>query len=291
MFNHATYKSCQFFASGNVEYRARTDQLDELGGLAKVMPLTYISALIASLSISGVPPFNGFISKWMVYQGLIEQLQINNYALRTTSVLCLAAAMFGSGLTLAVFMKFIHAVFLGQQSNKITGQEKGEVSWKMWTPCAILAVICVIFGVFAYQVPLKYIIFPAVKGVTFIGTWYAGLSTLLIIAGLVLGIFIFKLKAIKPVLRDDGVFVGGETSGLKDLPVTGTEFYNTVQDFGILKGIYKKAERGVFDIYEQGKFIVFGIGKFFQYLHNGVISTYLVWVLLGMMSLFFVLAR
>jgi formate hydrogenlyase subunit 3/multisubunit Na+/H+ antiporter MnhD subunit len=291
MFNHATYKSCQFFASGNVEYRTRTSQLNELGGLAKAMPLTYISALIASLSISGVPPFNGFVSKWMVYQGLIEQLQVNNYGLRIITVLCLSAAMFGSGLTLAVFMKFIHATFLGQQSNKITGQEKTEVSWKMWLPCLVLAVICVVFGVFAYQVPLKYIIFPAVKGVTFIGTWYAGLSTLLIIIGLVLGIFIFKLKAIKPVLRDDGVFVGGETSGLKDLPVTGAEFYNTVEDFGILRSIYKKAESGIFDIYEQGKFIVFGIGKFLQYLHNGVMSTYLVWVLLGMMGLFFVLAR
>ena len=69
------------------------------------MPLTYISALIASLSISGVPPFNGFVSKWMVYPGLINQLQVNDYGLRITAILCLAAAMFGSGLTLASFMK------------------------------------------------------------------------------------------------------------------------------------------------------------------------------------------
>jgi formate hydrogenlyase subunit 3/multisubunit Na+/H+ antiporter MnhD subunit len=291
MLNHAVYKSCLFFTSGNVEYRTHTTELDDLGGLAKVMPLTYISALIASLSISGVPPFNGFISKWMVYQGLITGFESNDWAMRITVILCLAAAMFGSGLTLASFMKLIHAVFLGQQTKKLAGQEIKEVSWKMWLPCIILAVICLVFGVFAYQIPLKAYIFPAVKGINFIGTWYAGLSTLLIALSLILGALIFKLKGIRPVLRNDTAFVGGETVDLKELPVTGTEFYNTVQEIGILKWFYKRAERGIFDIYEQGKLIVFGVGRFFQYLHNGVMSTYLVWMLLGMIGLFWLLAR
>ena len=291
MLNHAIYKSCLFFTSGNVEYRNHTTELDKLGGLAKVMPLTYISALIASLSISGVPPFNGFVSKWMVYQGLINQLQVNDYGLRITAILCLAAAMFGSGLTLASFMKLIHATFLGQQTNKPAGQETREVSWTMWLPCVILAIICVIFGVFAYKVPLKYFILPTVKGVTFIGTWYAGLSTLLVIIGLALGLLIFKLKGLRPTMRQDTAFVGGEAIDLKQDRVTGTEFYNTVKEFGILKGVYKKAEAGLFDIYEQGKNIVFGIGKSLQYLHNGVLPTYLVWTLLGMMGLLLTLLR
>jgi len=293
MLNHAIYKSCLFFTSGNVEHQTKTTELDKLGGLSKIMPLTYISALVASLSISGVPPFNGFVSKWMVYQGLISQLRNTQYAIRNTSMVCLVAAMFGSGLTLASFMKLIHATFLGQRANGApacrqagTGKQANEVHWTMWLPTVILAIICVIFGVFAYQVPLKYFILPAVKGVTFIGTWDAWLSTLLIIIGLVLGILLFKLKGLKVTIRQDTAFIGTEAMDLEQNRVTGTEFYNTVKEFGILKGIYKKAEAGFFDIYEQGKTIVFGVGKFLQYLHNGILPTYLVWCLLGMLGLF-----
>lgn len=296
MLNHAIYKSCLFLTAGNVENKTKTTELDELGGLSKDMPLTYISSLVASLSISGVPPFNGFVSKWMVYQGLINQWssgQVVKWSVtKFIAILCLVAAMFGSGLTLASFMKFIHATFLGRQSainHKLS--TKHEVPWQMWLPAIILASICVIFGVFANQVPLKYFILPSVSGVTFIGNWYAGLSTLLIIIGLVLGILIFKLKGLKPVFRQDVSFVGGEIIDLEKTRVTGTEFYNTIKEIGILKSIYNKAEKGFFDIYQQARLGVFGICRFFQYLHNGILPTYLVWTLLGMLGLFLVLLR
>ncbi|TRZ96267.1 hypothetical protein D4R78_01290 [bacterium] len=289
MLNHAIYKSCLFFSAGSVEYRTNTSELDKLGGLAKFMPITYISCLIASLSISGVPPFNGFVSKWMIYQGLISQ-NIAGSGLQAVSIFCLAAAMFGSALTLASFMKLIHAIFLGQSRDEKSAKVK-EVNWTMWLPCLVLAILCIGFGVFAKQVPLKYFILPAVEGVSFIGTWYAGLSTLLIIAGLLLGVFIFRLKALKPTLRQDSPFVGGEILDTGENRVSGREFYNTVKEFGMLKSIYKKAEAGFFDIYEQGKNFIFGLGKFFQYLHNGILPTYLVWTLIGMISLFFILSK
>jgi len=291
MLNHAVYKSCLFYTSGNVEYRANTCELDELGGLAKAMPFTYISTLIASLSISGIPPFNGFVSKWMVYQGLINQLQAASHKLQAISILCLAAAMFGSGLTLASFMKLIHAVFLGRfQKSRADGSFK-EVSPLMWIPPVALSLICIIFGVFAYQIPLKIFILPAVKDVAFIGTWYAGLSALLIIIGLILGILIFSLKGLKPNMRQDAAFVGTEPMDLEENRVSGTEFYNTIKELGILKRIYKSAEAGFFDIYEQGKNVVFAIGEFLKYLHNGILPTYLVWTLLGMMGLFWALLK
>lgn len=167
MLNHAIYKSCLFLTAGNVEYRTKTAELNELGGLSKAMPITYISCLIASLSISGVPPFNGFFSKWMVYQGLIDRLAVADHRLRITSILCLVAAMFGSGLTLASFMKLLHAVFLGQQTEKLSLKQVKEVSWPMWLPAILLAITCVSFGVFARQIPLKYFILPAVSGVDF----------------------------------------------------------------------------------------------------------------------------
>lgn len=287
MLNHAIYKSCLFLTSGNVEDKAKTVELDKLGGLAKAMPLTYISCLIASLSISGIPPFNGFVSKWMVYQGLIDNFRVADPGLRITSILCLAAAMFGSALTLASFMKLIHATFLGQPADR-KRPAVTEVSWPMWLPAIILALFCVVFGVFAKQVPLKYFILPAVSGVSFAGTWSAGWATLLVFIGLILGVVIFKLRELGPIARQDTAFTGAETAGLKESAVSGTDFYNTVKELAPLKRTYRLAEKGIFDIYEQGKKVAFGIGHFLQYLHNGVLPTYLVWMLLGMVILFFI---
>jgi formate hydrogenlyase subunit 3/multisubunit Na+/H+ antiporter MnhD subunit len=290
MLNHAIYKSCLFFTAGNVEYRSGTSELDKLGGLARVMPVTFISTLIASLSISGVPPFNGFFSKWMIYQGLISQFQAGSYTLRVTSILCLVAAMFGSALTLASFMKLIHATFLGRRLSEFTNKRIREVAWSMWLPCVLLAAVCVIFGVFAYQIPLKYLILPAVSRIAFLGLWDAGLSTALIIFALVSGALIMQ-KRLKAATREAEAFTGGESIDPEQNRVTGIEFYNTIKEFPVLKRVYRMAEKGFFDIYEQGKFICFGIGKALQYLHNGVLPTYLVWVLLGMMGLFWGLLR
>ena len=288
MLNHTIYKSSLFLVSGNVEERTKTTELDALGGLSKLMPLTYISCLIASLSISGVPPFNGFFSKWMIYQGLVDQLHASSYGLRITCALCLLAAMFGSGLTLASFMKLIHATFLGQRSNWQKEKEIKEVNWMMWLPCLILALLCIVFGVFALALPLKYFIFPALgQGMPFIGTWYAGIASLLIIIALILGAFFMRLKIIKPVLRQDIRFVGGEAINFEENRVTGTDFYNTVKEYGLLSRLYKKAEKGAFDIYEQGKKFLFLSVRPLQNLHNGILPTYLVWCLLGLVILFF----
>ncbi|MDP2941308.1 MAG: proton-conducting transporter membrane subunit [Candidatus Omnitrophota bacterium] len=291
MLNNALYKSCLFFGAGNVEYRAKTSDLDKLGGLSKFMPLTYISCLVASLAISGVPPLNGFVSKWMIYQGLISGWQMANGKWQmAVSVFCLAAAMFGSGLTLASFIKLLHAVFFSrpQGAGRVAQQ---EVPWQMWLPGIILAGICLISGVFAYQLPLKHLIFPVTGSVDFPGSWHAIASSLLIFLGLALGLWFSRLKGIRPVARQDTSFTGGEAPAAEENRVTGTDFYNTVREFAPLKAVYRQAEAGRFDLYEQGKAAVFAAGRFFQYLHNGILPTYLVWMLLGMIGLFLALLK
>jgi formate hydrogenlyase subunit 3/multisubunit Na+/H+ antiporter MnhD subunit len=284
MLNNTIYKSCLFLTAGNVEYRAKTTDLDKLGGLAKLMPLTYICCLIASLSISGIPPFNGFASKWMIYQGVISQFPEANIALKSTAAICLLIAMFGSALTLASFMKLIHATYLGQHSGIPAVR---EVPWTMWLPCICLAGFCVIFGVFAVQLPLKYLIIPAVGSVDLIGSWYSGLATALILVALVLGWIFVKMLGRNVIVRQDGMFTGGEIVNLDENRVSGVDFYNTVKEFGRLPGIYKKAQGGKYDIYEQGKVFLFGISSRLQHLHNGVLPTYLVWCLLGAIGLLF----
>lgn len=291
MLNNSIYKQALFLGAGNLEQKTGTSELDKLGGLSKAMPFTYFFCLLASLSICGIPPFNGFVSKWMIYQGLVEQLAIAGGGLRITATICLAAAMAGSGLTLASFIKMLHAAFLGQRNSETAKQRISEVPWQMWLPGVVLGLLCVLFGIFANQLPLKYFILPAAKGAFFIGSWYAGLATLLIVIGFILGIFIFKLRGMKPLTRQDASFVGAEGAVLGGGRVSGMEFYDTIKELKGVAGTYAKAEKGYFDIYEQGKRAVFAIGRFFQFLHNGVLPTYLVWALLGMVGLFFVLMR
>ncbi len=291
MLNNTIYKSCLFLGGGAVEKRTGTTDLDKLGGFAKIMPVTFVTFLIASLAISGVPPFNGFVSKWMVYQGIIDTSKDGSYLW----ILWLVAAMFGSALTLASFMKLVHAVFLGQRSKeqKAPSDNRKETSSSMLIPTVTLASLCVIFGVFAYQIPLKLFIFPSLKmtDTVFYGIWSPGLATGLIIVGIVVGIIIYLLGTVAKT-RETEIFVGGEI--VKEHPemrLSGTEFYNTIKEMGFLRTIYRLAEKKVFDIYDIGKTITSGFNKVLGTLHNGVLPTYLAWCLLGMIILFFILLR
>ncbi|MFH1996444.1 MAG: proton-conducting transporter membrane subunit [Candidatus Omnitrophota bacterium] len=285
MLNHAIYKSCLFLSAGAVEKQTGETDLDRMGGLARYMPLTFIACSIAALSISGVPPFNGFVSKWMVYQGVIEMGRCGG----KLWVICLVAAMFGSALTLASFMKLIHAVFLGRPYENKERKGTSEVGMPMWLPMVTLASLCVLFGVFAFRIPLKWFIAPSLgSDVSFTGVWSAPRATILIGAGLVVGFIIYLLGTFK-TRRESDTFVGGdEVASNPDMRISGVSFYETVKDLKPIGLMYKKAEAGWFDIYEIGKKTTFSLSKVFRYLHNGILPTYLSWCLLGVIILFFI---
>lgn len=154
MINNAFYKSCLFLCAGSVEKQTGTTQLEELGGLSKLMPITFICFIITALSISGVPPFNGFFSKEMLYDAALER-----------GWYFYAAAILGSFFTGASFLKLGHAVFLGK-TNKI-GK---EAHWSMLLPMLILSGACVFLGFFNY-LPIQFLskaIIPAHNALNFI---------------------------------------------------------------------------------------------------------------------------
>jgi len=277
MLNHSIYKSNLFLISGAVKHRTNTMNMDKLGGLAKYMPITFIGAIIASLSISGVPPFNGFVSKWMVYQGLINLGKAGG----SFWILWLVAAMFGSALTLASFMKVIYSVFLGKSEHEWNFK---EVNWTMLLPIIILSILCVGFGIFAFSIPLKLFIIPSIGEIGIIGLWNSQLATLLIIIGIILGLFIYLLKNKKKV-RESEIFIGGEIIP-SSKRVTGTEFYNSIRDISILDKIYNYAEKKYFDLYEMLKKLIFGITNIVRKIHSGNLISYIIWIFFGMALLF-----
>ncbi|MCL5743958.1 MAG: hydantoin racemase [Acidobacteria bacterium] len=138
--NHACFKSCLFLGAGSVLFRTGTRDMDRLGGLAPFMPYTTGSTVIASLSISGMPPLNGFTSKWLIVAGCILA------GLRFPLFLVLGlVALFISIVTLASFLKVLGAVFLGKADDGLTVK---EVPASMLVPQVLLAALCIVLGVF-----------------------------------------------------------------------------------------------------------------------------------------------
>ncbi len=310
MLNNSIYKAGLFLSAGSVEHWAKTDEIDKLGGLARQMPLTFISFLVAAFAISGVPPLNGFVSKWMVYQGVIGLAREGN---RVYPVFLLAA-MLGSVLTLASFMKLLHAVFLGQRPESLA--KVREVGFGMWFPPALLASLCVVFGVFAYQIPLRGLIYPSLPLlIEPTGIWQPMLATLLLLASLGIGVVIYLLgTARRPTAAR--TFVGGEkTAEEEEGRVVGTAFYSPVKHLPILSDLLRFGELGAFDLYNwilaAGRATAFvarrlvhdildelvaSIGRLVKYagvglswMQTGSLPLYAAWVFLGATVFFLVL--
>ena len=166
----------------------------------------------------------------------------------------------------------------------------------MGLPMVVLAVLCVLFGVFA-QVPLKYAIGPA-AGVGFEGApgmifranamWSPTLATILIVAALVAGLIIYLLSTVSNV-RTTTVFMGGEFFEPEDVRYPGTGFYETIRDIVPIGTIYSDAEKGVYDLYVLGGRYGMKVVEVFRAMHNGIVSTYVAFVLIGLGFLLFYL--
>ncbi len=135
VFNHATYQAVLFLAVTAVMYRAGTTDLDRLGGLIVRMPLTYIALLMGIIGLAGLPPMNGFVSKWLIYKALLEA---------EMPLLLVAASISTLGTILSVY-KLIHNIFLGQLRKEHYALK--EVPWTMSLSMLILAGIAFMTGV------------------------------------------------------------------------------------------------------------------------------------------------
>ena len=278
MLNHSIYKACLFLAGGAVQHRAKSTNLDKLGGLGRLMPITFISFLIAAFAISGIPPLNGFVSKWMVYQGLVELGKSGDHLW----VVWLVAAMFGSGLTLASFMKLTHAIFLGVPSPSMDTKKIKEVGFGMAFPMVVLASLCVLFGVFAYSLPLKFFLLPSIPQIEFVGIWTPHLATLMILFGIVVGVVIYVLGNVKlKGVREAKSFTGGEQLS-EEVRVTGTGFYDSIQKMSGFQRFYRWAEAKLFDIYDMTGQLSSGVVKILRSVHTGILTMYVFWFLIGL---------
>jgi formate hydrogenlyase subunit 3/multisubunit Na+/H+ antiporter MnhD subunit len=292
MLNHAIYKACLFLCAGSVEKQAGTTEISKLGGLARAMPVTFVTCAVAAFAISGVPPFNGFVSKWMVYTGLVE---VGGRGFSAYWIF-LVAALFGSALTLASFVKVLYSAFLGQRPSALA--QVRESPWPMAVPMIVLAGLCVMFGVWA-KFPIDRFINPILRGPVAttaggtldinLGIWSPGTATGLIVLGIIVGLLVVGVGRLTKQ-RTGRVFVGGQrVDNLDAMHVTGTGFYNTVRELKGLRGMFENAEQRVFDPYVVGGRIGNVFVQGLRAVHNGVLSTYLSWAVIGLGAIVFAL--
>ncbi|SDQ12224.1 proton-conducting transporter membrane subunit [Pseudovibrio sp. Tun.PSC04-5.I4] len=134
--NHALLKNTLFLAAGVILAQAHVTSLDDLGGLAKRMPITFAMFLFAGLSLSGMPPFNGLGSKWLIYEGAM----LSGHPF-------IALMLMGASLTtLAAILKFAHAAFMGAPSPQ--SEKMSEASWTMLAPMLAMNAMSLMISIF-----------------------------------------------------------------------------------------------------------------------------------------------
>ncbi|MBK9098552.1 MAG: NADH/ubiquinone/plastoquinone (complex I) [bacterium] len=153
LFNHAIFKSLLFYNAGSVEMALGTRDLRKMGNLMKILPTTSQTSLIASLSISGIPPFNGFFSKLII---IIAALQAGLpwYAI---------FAIVGSLLTLASFMKVQRYGFKG---DTVVEAVENKIGWRMNSAMITLAVLCIVTSLMIVPGIKEVTLDPVVKVIT-----------------------------------------------------------------------------------------------------------------------------
>ena len=145
VMNHSLFKSLLFFNAGSVYQATHTRNIEQLGGLMKKMPYTSILFLIGSLAICGLPPFNGFISEYLIYLGMFKSLSAANLYQSIVILSSIVGFALIGGLAIFCFTKAFGIVFLGEPRSEKASMAK-EVSRVMIFPQFITVAFIILIG-------------------------------------------------------------------------------------------------------------------------------------------------
>lgn len=286
--NHTLFKGLLFLTAGAVLYATGTSDLDKLGGLAKKMPKTAICFLVGAFSISGLPPFNGFVSKWMIYQSVYsEAIAANNFVYVVATIVALVVSV----MTLASFIKVTQAVFFGQLPKEL--ENTREVPLLMRIPMWIMSALCVLCGVFYKQVS-EFVLKPAASAAfnvtkyinTMMGDGFAEsagvvdnttVSAALDLWNPVLWLILFAIVLIAVCIV---VLTGDKTRGRV---LANTEKEVTDGKYATFFGGERSEHSHVAgsDLFWGFKHDFKGYFKFMQGMHSGVVNDYALWVVVA----------
>lgn len=145
-FNHALFKSLLFLGAGAVIQRSHEQNLERMGGLLTRLPYTGVFFLVGVISISSLPPFNGFASEWLIFQAALQAGTLDNGVLRILIPFTAAMLALTGALVVVCFVKAYGIAFLGQPRSRRVRHAR-QVTWGMRSAQGLLAVACLLAGV------------------------------------------------------------------------------------------------------------------------------------------------
>ena len=153
MLNHSVYKSLLFQGAAHVESATGTRDMDQLGGLSRLLPVLSIFFLVGCLAISAVPPFNGFVSEWLTLQTLLRSAVLTSTSIKIAFALCGAALALTAALAVTCFVKAYAMSFLGRRRGAWQPRPHGRMAARF--PMAFLAAVCLLLGILpTYVLPV-----------------------------------------------------------------------------------------------------------------------------------------
>ncbi len=160
-FNHTLFKVAFFLIVGIIFYRTGELEMKKLGGMARKMPLLTAFFVLAVLAIAGIPGLNGYISKTLIHDSMLEA-----YKLYGGMDIYIAEKIFkvGSALTLCYYLKFFQGVFLGR-APQIDTRER-DIPWILYLPLGVLGLFIILVGVIPNLVVEEFVL-AATRGFTF----------------------------------------------------------------------------------------------------------------------------
>ena len=147
VLNHSLFKSSLFYSAGSVYQATHTRDVNKLGGLIKSMPITSILFFTSAMAICGIPPFNGFISEFLIYNGVFGNLSHAGYGNSLASVTVIIGLALIGGLAVFCFTKVFGVAFLGTARSNYRNQIE-EVKESMWLPGATILTFMLSIGFF-----------------------------------------------------------------------------------------------------------------------------------------------
>lgn len=158
--NHSLFKSLLFYVAGAVLTATGSRDLNRLGGLIHRMPVTAFLALIGAAAISALPPLNGFVGEWLLFQAILNAPALPEWSLKIGIAVVGAAVALAAALAAACFVRLYGIAFLGRPRS-VEAERAGEVGAAMRLGMLIPALLCVVLGVL--PTPLIRLFEPAVR--------------------------------------------------------------------------------------------------------------------------------
>lgn len=145
--NHALFKSLLFLGAGAILHQTHEQSLESMGGLVHRMPKLAALFLVGTLSIAALPPFNGFVSEWLIFQTALQAGSIQSGILRSLIPTASAVLALTSALAATCFVKVYGVAFLGLPRSRHIARAREVRHPGMLAGPALLAACCVLFGI------------------------------------------------------------------------------------------------------------------------------------------------